>query len=38
MAKPLDSRQTVTTQELAISNMLKIAVLRELLFGEGNYK
>lgn len=35
MAKPLDQKQIVTIQELAISNMLEIAALRELLFQKG---
>jgi hypothetical protein len=35
MAKPLDRKQIVTIQELAISNMLEIAALRELLFHKG---
>ena len=35
MAKPLDPKEIVTIQELAISNMLEIAVLRELLFEKG---
>jgi hypothetical protein len=35
MAKPLDPKEIVTVQELAISNMLEIAVLRELLFEKG---
>ena len=32
MTKPLDPKQIVTTQELAISNMLEIEALRQLLF------
>jgi len=35
MAKPLDPKEIVTIQELAISNMLEIAALRELLFEKG---
>ncbi len=35
MAKPLDPKQIVTTQELAISNMLEIETLRQLLFEKG---
>jgi hypothetical protein len=35
MAKPLDPKEIVTVQELAISNMLEIATLRELLFEKG---
>jgi hypothetical protein len=35
MAIPLDPKQIVTVQELAISNMLEIAALRELLFEKG---
>ena len=35
MAKPLDSSEIVTAQELAISNMLEIAALRKLLFEKG---
>ena len=35
MAKPLDPKEIVTIQELAISNMLEIAALRELLFQKG---
>jgi hypothetical protein len=35
MAKPLDPKEIVTVQELAISNMLEIAALRELLFQKG---
>jgi hypothetical protein len=36
MAKPLDPKEIVTVQELAISNMLEIAALRELLFQKGH--
>jgi len=32
MAKPLDPKQIVTVQELAISNTLEIEALRQLLF------
>ena len=32
MAKPLDPKETVTVQEIAISNMLEIEALRQLLF------
>ena len=35
MAKPLDPKQIVTTQELAISNMLELETLRQLLFEKG---
>ena len=35
MATSLDSKEIVTVQELAISNMLEIAALRELLFEKG---
>ena len=35
MAKPLDQKEIVTVQELAISNMLEIETLRELLFEKG---
>ena len=35
MAKPLDPKEIVTVQELAVSNMLEIAALRELLFQKG---
>ena len=35
MAKPLDPKQIVTIQELAISNMLEIEALRQLLFEKG---
>lgn len=35
MAKPLDPKQIVTVQELAITNMLEIEALRELLFEKG---
>ena len=35
MAKPLDQKQIVTTQELAIPNMLEIETLRKLLFEKG---
>lgn len=35
MAKPLNPKEIVTVQELAVSNMLEIAVLRELLFEKG---
>ena len=32
MATPLDPKEVVTVQELAISNMLEIEALRQLLF------
>jgi hypothetical protein len=35
MATPLDAKQVVTVQELAISNMLEIETLRQLLFEKG---
>jgi hypothetical protein len=35
MAIPLDSKEIVTVQELAVSNMLEIGAMRELLFGKG---
>ena len=35
MAIPLDPKQIVTTQELAVSNMLEIETLRQLLFEKG---
>ena len=35
MAKPLDPKEVVTTQELAICNMLEIEASRELLFEKG---
>jgi hypothetical protein len=35
MATPLDSKEIVTVQELAVSNMLETAALRELLFENG---
>ena len=35
MAIPLDPKEIVTTQELAISNMLEIETLRQLLFEKG---
>ncbi|NIO21637.1 MAG: hypothetical protein GTN76_13105, partial [Candidatus Aenigmarchaeota archaeon] len=35
MAKPLDSKEIVTVQEWAISNMLEIETLRQLLFEKG---
>ena len=35
MAKPVDPKEIVTTQELAISNMLEIEALRQLLFEKG---
>ena len=35
MAKPFDPKEIVTLQEIAISNMLKIEALRELLFEKG---
>jgi hypothetical protein len=35
MATPLDPREVVTIQELAISNMLELETLRQLLFEKG---
>ena len=35
MATPLDPREIVTAQELAISNMLEIEAVRQLLFQKG---
>ena len=35
MAEPLDPKEIVTTQELAISNMLELETLRQLLFEKG---
>ena len=35
MAKPLDPKEIVTVQELAISNMVEIEALRQLLFEKG---
>ena len=35
MAKPLDPKEIVTVEELAISNMLEIEALRQLLFEKG---
>jgi len=35
MVTPLDPKEVVTVQELAISNMLEIEALRELLFEKG---
>jgi len=35
MATPLDPKQIVTVQELAISNMLELEALRQLLFDKG---
>ena len=35
MAKPLDPKEVVSIQELAISNMLEIETLRQLLFEKG---
>jgi len=32
MAKPLDPKEIVTVQELALSNKLEIEALREFLF------
>jgi hypothetical protein len=34
-AKPRDQKEIVTIQELAISNMLEIKAMRELLFEKG---
>ncbi len=35
MANPLDPKEIVTLQELAISNMLELETLRQLLFEKG---
>jgi hypothetical protein len=35
VAKPLDRKEIVTVQEWAISNMLEIETLRQLLFEKG---
>ena len=35
MSPPLDTKEIVTVQELAISNMLEIEALRQLLFEKG---
>jgi hypothetical protein len=35
MAKPLDPKEIVTVQELAVSNMLELETLRQLLFEKG---
>ena len=35
MAKPLESKEIVTVQELAISNMLELETLSQLLFEKG---
>lgn len=35
MAKPVDPKEIVTTQELAVSNMLELETLRQLLFEKG---
>ena len=35
MAIPLDPKKIVTVEELAISNMLEIETLRQLLFEKG---
>ena len=35
MAEVLDSKEIVTVQELAISNMLEIEAMRQLLFEKG---
>lgn len=35
MAKPLDPKEVVTVQELAVSNMLELETLRQLLFEKG---
>jgi hypothetical protein len=35
MAIPLNPKEIVTVQDLGVSNMLEIAVLRELLFEKG---
>jgi len=35
MATPLDPKEIVTAQELAVSNMLELETLRQLLFEKG---
>lgn len=35
MAKPVDPKEIVTIRELAVSNMLEIEALRQLLFEKG---
>jgi hypothetical protein len=35
MATPLDPKEIVTVQELAVSNMLELETLRQLLFEKG---
>lgn len=35
MAIPLDPKEVVTVQELAVSNVLEIEALRQLLFEKG---
>ena len=35
MANPLDQKEVVTAQELAVNNMLEIEALRQLLFEKG---
>lgn len=35
MAKPFDSKEIVTVRELAVSNMMEIEALRQLLFEKG---
>ncbi len=35
MAKPLDPKEIVTVQELAVSNMLELETLKQLLFEKG---
>lgn len=35
MAKPLDPKEIVTVQEIAISNMFELEALRQLLFEKG---
>ena len=35
MAKPLDPKEIVIVQEIALSNMLEIEALRQLLFEKG---
>lgn len=35
MAKPLDPKEIVTVQELAVSNLLEIEALRQLLLEKG---
>ena len=35
MAKPLDPKEIVTVQKLAVSNMLELETLSQLLFEKG---